>query len=147
MQTMASMEGQLASAGAAVDDRVLQTKMRGLDIETQTKLSNAESLKQLENSFAEYGRTEALAHQQRALRAEELKFQGNTQYADYIMNHPPTALADMWSLMISYATMPRSDDLGRAMLPGMRHKKQMEGEEGKENWYSRIKRRQSPYSF
>ena len=79
-------------------------------------------MQQVEQSYAEFGKQHALQHEQRQLRAEELKMQGSTQYADYIMNHPPTAAADLWSTMMTYATMPRRGDLGKAKLPGERQK-------------------------
>jgi len=141
--TAGQMEGQLASVEASMGDRIMQTKIRGLDLETQTKMETAESMQQIEQSYAEFGKQHALQHETRQLRAEELKMQGSTQYANYIMNHPPTAAADLWATMMTYATMPRGGDLGQAKLPGLRQKdldsrraalKQKYGQKYKANW-------------
>lgn len=118
LASAAGQEVQLTSLGATVEDRKMQGRMRGLDMKTQAKMNKVESLKNLEMNFASNKEQYEQAHLQRQLRAEELKMQGAYQYADYIMNHPPTAMADLFATMINYAAMSGYKKLAKMKGPG-----------------------------
>ena len=83
-------------------------------------LDNSETIQDIKTGFAEQKMVEATAFEQRQLRGEQLKIEGNTAYGNAILYNPPVGVADVWATIMTQASMPGAGKMGTYMLPGMR---------------------------
>tara|TARA_R100000664_G_scaffold8566_1_gene14059 strand:+ start:9132 stop:10379 length:1248 start_codon:yes stop_codon:yes gene_type:complete len=123
MASRAATESQITSGQFQTERIIGGVEMDAWSKEAQVQMQTSETIQNIKTGFAEQKMAEASAFEQRQLRGEQLKIEGNSAYAQMIMNNPPVGVADVWATMITQASMPGAGKMGTWMLPGMRQEK------------------------
>jgi hypothetical protein len=121
----AGQEAQFVGMEAEAAGYEFQGKKAGLDYEMGARAQAAQSMNAVKQSITQQKTIMEAEHLAMQGRYDELKFQGQAAYAEFLKNNPMPQAADFFAMELQYASMPNSNYLRTVMMPGEASKRRV----------------------
>ena len=114
----AGQEAQFVGMEAQAAGYEFQGKKAGLDYEMGSRSQAAQSMAAVKQQVTQQKTLMEQEHLAMQGRYDELEFQGQAQYAEFLKNNPAPQAAEFFAMELQYASMPYANRLAQRRMPG-----------------------------